>query len=69
MKPSRDMELHVSLMYDQAGISLVAMRPKDASLPVCVTLHILTGLVGIYRSVYLNSKLCTSSVAMRSKNR
>ena len=68
VKPSKDIELHVSLMKDQADISRVAFSPNDASLPVCVTLHILTGLVGIYRSVYLNSKLCTSSVVITSKS-
>jgi len=54
---SRDIELHVSLMQDQANISRRALRPNDASLPVCVTLHNATALVGICMSAYLNSKL------------
>jgi hypothetical protein len=56
---SADIELHVSLINIPAAIGQRASSPNEASFPVCVTLQILTTLVGMYSSKYLYSKLAS----------
>lgn len=56
---SVDIELHVSLINIPTAIGRRASSPNEASFPVCITLQILTALVGMYSSKYLYKKLAS----------